>query len=136
MEYKRFDDVIIIRVDPGEEITAQLALAAEREGVVLAEINGLGAVNDFTVGVYDAAARQFLPHRFQGAYEIASLHGTITGDGHLHLHMSAGGPGGEVRGGHLVRAVVSITAEIVMRVVNGRVERVPDAATGLTLLGL
>ena len=134
MDYRRYNDTCIVRLDPGEEIVAQLSRLAEREGIGLAEINGLGAVDDFTVGVFDKNEKRFLPNRFQGAYEIVSLHGTITQGRHLHLHMSAGDREGNVHGGHLTRATVSITAEIVVRVIDGRVERRQDETWGLYLM--
>ena len=134
MEYRQFSDTYIVRLDPGEDIVEQLARLAKDEGLCLAEINGLGAVDDFTVGVFDKNEKRFLPNRFQGAYEIVSLHGTITQGRHLHLHMSAGDREGNVHGGHLTRATVSITAEIVVRVIDGRVERRQDETWGLYLM--
>ena len=134
MEYRQFSDTYIVRLDPGEDIVEQLARLAKDEGLCLAEINGLGAVDDFTVGVFDKNEKRFLPNRFQGAYEIVSLHGTIIQGRHLHLHMSAGDRKGNVRGGHLTRATVSITAEIVVRVIDGRVERRQDETWGLYLM--
>lgn len=137
MEYRRFEGAVILRLDPGEEICASLLSLAERERIGLAEINGLGAVDDFTVGVYDLEARQFRPNRFQGPHEIASLHGTITahdGAPYLHLHMSAGDATGRTVGGHLSRAVVSVTAEIVVRIIQGAVGRAHDDKTGIYAL--
>ena len=46
-------------------------------------------------------------------FEVVSLVGTLSPDG-LHLHASLGDEEGEVRGGHLVRAIVHTTAEIVI----------------------
>ena len=51
MEYRRFDDTLIIRIDKNEEITEQIRLVAERENIRLASVQALGAVDDFTVGV-------------------------------------------------------------------------------------
>lgn len=46
-------------------------------------------------------------------FEICSLVGTLSPDG-LHLHASLGDEAGGVCGGHLVRATVHTTAEIVV----------------------
>ena len=137
MEYRRFEDTLVIRLDPGEEICQSLLSVAEAEHVALAEINGLGAVNDFAVGVFDLREKAFRSNRFEGAFEIASLTGTITqreGRPHLHLHMCAGDEAGRVMGGHLSSAMISATGEIVMRILPGRVTRRLDGELGLYLL--
>ena len=56
MEYRKFGDTYIVRMDPGEEILTQLKVFAEQEGVKLASVTALGAVKDFTVGVFDTGA--------------------------------------------------------------------------------
>ena len=137
MEYKRIGQSIIVRMDPGEEILEQLELVAEREPITLASVSGLGAVNEFTVGVYKTTEKQYLSKRFTGVYEIVSLTGTVTtkdGAFYPHLHMSAGNERGQVFGGHLNRAVVSATAELVLTVIDGTVERRFDETIGLNLM--
>ena len=111
------------------------APAAELEVVV--HVNGLGAVGDFTVGVFHTAERQYHAHRFQGDFEIVSLVGTITtkdGEFYAHLHMSAGDTEGRVLGGHLNEAVISATCELVLEIMDGTVERRFDPETGLNLM--
>ena len=136
MEYKRFGQTVYLRIDKGEEITEQLKEMALRENIRLAGVSALGAVNDFTVGVFRTAEKQYEANRFRGDHEIVSLTGTITtmnGEYYAHLHMSAGNEAGQVFGGHLNRAVVSATCEMVVQISEGQVERAFDEASGLNL---
>ena len=136
MDYRRFGDTIIARIDKGEEITEQVRVIAGEESIRLASVEALGAINDFTVGVYDTIEKAYHANSFQGPYEIVSLTGTIStmgGEFYQHLHMSAGDSKGCVFGGHLNRAIVSATCEMVIRVIDGEVDRYHDEEIGLNL---
>ena len=137
MEYRKFGDAYIVRMDRDEEILAQLKIFAEKEQVKLASVTALGAVKDFTIGVFDTSAKAYHSNRFQGVYEIVSLVGTINtkdGDFYCHLHMCAGDQEGHAFGGHLNEAVISATCELVITLLDGRVERVMDPEIGLNLM--
>ena len=136
MDYRRFEDTLIVRIDKDEEITEKVAEIAEKENIQLADVHALGAINDFTVGVFDPNEKKYYANHFHGLYEIVSLHGTIStmnGKFYQHLHMSAGDREGHVFGGHLSRAIVSATCEMVIRIINGKVDRAFDPAVGLNL---
>ncbi len=136
MEYRRFQDTIFLRLDPEEEICERLLAVAEAEDIRLAQISGLGAVKSFTTGVFDTSEKKYYANDFSGPYEITSLTGTLTrmdGKPYLHVHMSAGDGAGKVVGGHLNRAVISATAEIVIRIADGEVDREFSGKVGLNL---
>ena len=136
MEYRKFGDTYIVRMDRDEEILAQLKIFAEKEQVKLASVTALGAVKDFTIGVFDTSAKAYHSNRFQGVYEIVSLVGTINtkdGDFYCHLHMCAGDQEGRAFGGHLNEAVISATCELVLEIMDGTVERRFDPETGLNI---
>ena len=137
MKYKRFGEDIVVRLEVGEEVVASLAEIAEREGVTFAEVSGIGASDEFCVSVFDVKAKKYFDNDFREPLEIVSMSGTVTeqnGKPYLHLHASAGRADGSVVGGHLKRAVVSATCEIVLHTVYGRVPRFFDDATGLNLM--
>ena len=136
MEYRRFGNTIVARIDRGEEILTALQEIAEAEYIRLASISALGATNDFTVGVYNVDEKQYHANDFRGNFEIVSLTGTVsTMDGrfYAHLHMSAGDEKGQVFGGHLNRAVVSAVCEMVITVIDGTVDRSFSPEIGLNL---
>jgi len=136
MEYRRFGNSIVARMDKGEEILAQIQEIAQQEHIRLASVTALGATNDFTVGVYKVDEKKYYANEFHGNFEIVSLTGTINtmdGEFYTHIHMSAGNDRGEVFGGHLNRAVVSATCEMVIQVMDGEVDRAYDPETGLNV---
>ena len=136
MEYRVFGKTVVARIDRGEEILDKLHELAEKEHIKLASVQALGATNDFTVGVFNTETRQYAANRFTGSFEIVSLVGTVnTMDRqfYAHLHMSAGNEKGEVFGGHLNRAVISATCEMVITVIDGRVDRFHSEEIGLNL---
>lgn len=136
MEYRRFDSTIVARIDKGEEITEKLKEIAVKEKIKLAEVSALGAVGDFTVGVYKPNEKSYISNNFKGDFEIVSLTGTVSSmndECYIHLHMSAGDEKGCVFGGHLNRALVSATCEMVINIINGSVTRKMNQKIGLNL---
>jgi len=136
MDYRRFGKTIVMRIDRGEEVLTQLKAMALKEDIRLASVRALGATNDFTVGVFKTDEKKYYANHFTGDFEIVSLTGTIStmnGEYYAHLHMSAGDEQGRVFGGHLNEAIISATCEMVVEVIDGRVERFHDENVGLNL---
>lgn len=139
MKYRRFENSIIVRIDKGEDIVEQVKELALKENIKLASISALGAINEFVVGVFKTAEKKYYANEFKGDFEIVSLTGTINtmnGEFYSHMHLSAGNDQGEVFGGHLNKAIVSATCEMVVQVINGQVDRYYDEEIGLNLLDL
>ena len=106
------------------------------EDIKLGTVQALGAISRFTAGVFHTEQKQYASNVFEGAFEIVSLAGTINTMNdkfYCHLHISAGNEKGEVFGGHLNRAIVSATCEMVITLIDGRVDRAFDEETGLNL---
>lgn len=136
MEYRKFNNTIVARIDKGEEILDKIKEIANKENIKLANINALGATNDFTVRVFKTDEKKYYSNNFTGDFEIVSLTGTINtmnGEFYSHIHMSAGNDKGEVFGGHLNRAIVSATCEMVINIIDGTVDREFNENIGLNL---
>lgn len=134
MDYKRFGNTIIARMDKGEEILEQLEVISHKENIRLASVSALGATNDMTVGVFRTEEKKYYANHFTGDMEIVSLTGTVStmnGSYYAHLHMSAGDTEGHVFGGHLNRCVISATCEMVIQVIDGEVDREFNKEVGL-----
>ena len=139
MKYQRFEQTIIVRMDKGEDIVEQVKNVALKEKIKLASISALGAINEFTVGVFKTKEKKYYASEFKGDFEIVSLTGTINtmnNEYYSHMHLSAGNDQGQVFGGHLNKAIVSATCEMVIQIINGEVDRYFDEEVGLNLLKL
>lgn len=139
MKYQRFEQTIIVRMDKGEDIVEQVKNVALKEKIKLASISALGAINEFTVGVFKTKEKKYYANEFKGDFEIVSLTGTINtmnDEYYSHMHLSAGNDQGQVFGGHLNKAIVSATCEMVIQIINGEVDRYFDEEVCLNLLKL
>ena len=138
MEYRKFPQGYVVRLDPGDEVTDCLTRLAGQEQIALASISGLGAANDVTLGIFDTGNKEYHAKRCQGDYEISSLVGNVTlknGAPYLHLHITIGDPvAGTVHAGHLTACTISATAELFVTVWQGQVDRTFHDGIGLNLL--
>ncbi|MCR4726326.1 MAG: DNA-binding protein [Clostridia bacterium] len=129
METKTFENIVAVRLDKGDEILTSLLKVAKDEKIAFAAVSGIGATDDFEVGVFDLEKQDYVRARYAGNHEINSLAGNLTtkgGEPYVHLHMTAAGPGGKLAGGHLLRAVISLTAEIFLEKIDGSAGRAFD----------
>lgn len=136
MEYRRFKDTIIARLDKNEELLNEVKKIALAENIKLASVSALGAIDKFIVGVYKVDEKKYYANSFAGWFEIVSLTGTIStmnGEYYCHLHLSAGDENGKVFGGHLNEARISATCEMVIRIIDGEVDRRFDEEVGLNV---
>jgi predicted DNA-binding protein with PD1-like motif len=137
MEYRRFSDTIVARLDRGEEVIASLSALCEREHITLGSISALGAVSEATLGCFDTNEKKYYAKDYKGIYEIASLVGTISVQNdkpYLHVHAVLADKEGAAIGGHLSRAIVSATCEIFIRELPGSAGRFFSEETGLNLI--
>lgn len=139
MNSRRNGNTVIVRLDRGDEICSSLLAAAQKEGIRGGSVSGIGATDSFTVGVFDLEKGGY--ERFDysdGNYEIVSLLGNLSvmnGEAYQHLHIVCAGRDGRVAGGHLLRAVISLTCEIFITVTD-EIGRGRNEELGINTLSL
>ncbi|MEC9488226.1 MAG: PPC domain-containing DNA-binding protein [Halanaerobium sp.] len=136
MEYRRFNDKYILRLERGEEIVAALQEFCQQEEIELGWVQGIGAVGQATIGLFETAKKEYHSIQLQGDHEITSLCGNIStmdGEVYLHLHITLADDEYRLRGGHLSSAVISATGELVVGVIDGRFSRQFSEEVGLNL---
>ena len=140
MFYSKFGDVYAVRLEKGEEISECIKRIARENDITLGVVSGIGASNDATLGVLDLGTGVYERTEIKEDCEITSLIGNITvknGEPYVHLHITVAGKGGNVYGGHLLKTVISATAEIFITVLPGTVERFEsDSSPKLNLMKL
>ena len=136
MEYRKFDHTFAVRIDRGEEVVAELMKLAEREGICLAEVQGIGACDEVKLGCYDVAKQEYHVQMLKGIYEITDLCGNMTvmdGKSYLHIHITVADENQKAFGGHLNECHISGTCELFVTVIDGYVDRKKDLDRGTGL---
>jgi hypothetical protein len=134
MRYKQLSNRWIVQLDKGEEIVETLKHFCKNHGITLGLITGIGATNKVTIGLFDVKTKQYYSQEFIGDYEIAPLYGNIStknNEIYLHIHINICDANHHAFGGHLTSAIVSATFEGIIETIDGKIERVFDAETGL-----
>lgn len=136
MEYKRFGSRIFARLDKGEEVVQTLKELCEKESITLGRVSGIGAVNFVDLGFFETEGKNYFTKEFTGDYEVTSLTGNIStmdGEIYLHLHITIGDKEYRAWGGHLNKAIVSATLEVIIDTADGTVDRAFSEEIGLNL---
>ena len=136
MKSKRIDSAVFVRLEPGEDIIEQLMGVIAEYDIKLGKVSGIGACDVVTIGNFDIITRDYHKETLKDSFEITSLTGNISqmnGAPYLHLHITLGDREMQVRGGHLNDSRISATAEIVIDVYDGEIDRYKDEQSGLNL---
>lgn len=124
-------------MDRGEEVISSLTKLCDAEQITLGSVEAIGAADHVVIGLYDVSARQYHKKAFDEPMEITSLLGSVStkdGETYLHLHINLCREDMTVIGGHLNECRISATCEMIVRKLDGTVERrLDEEVTGLNL---
>ncbi len=136
MQYKRFGNTYMVRIDLGEDIVENLKKLCEDEHILLGRVEAIGATDHAVLGVYDLVKKEYYPEVIDGFMEIASLNGNITAMGgkpYIHLHATLADQNHVIHGGHVLEMRVGATCEMFVTVPDGEVSRQKNEELGINL---
>jgi len=139
MQFKKFNNKYIIRIDKGEEIVETLKKFCKDNKITLGSVSGIGAANKIVIGLFETGTKKYHSQEFNGDFEIVPLAGNIStmkGETYLHLHANIADIKHNSFGGHLTSALVSATFETIIDSIDGEVDRKFSDGIGLNLLEL
>jgi hypothetical protein len=139
MQSKEKNNLIFIRLFPGENLNEEIKKACKNHDVKTAVIiSGIGQLKNSKLG-YFKKKDDYSPDVFDNPLELLSLSGNICREGddyNLHIHAILGDEKKNALGGHLIDAQIKVTAEIVLFKTELTIERKLDEKTGLKALFL
>lgn len=143
MKHKRLHEsggqrTFAVVLETGEEVMSCLQRLAVAERLSAAQITGIGAFSNVVLQYFDWQKKKYLPIPISEQVEVASLIGDIaeapTGGPALHIHLVVGKRDGSAMAGHLLRALVRPTLELIVTESPVHLRKRQDAESGLALI--
>ncbi|MHA1615925.1 MAG: PPC domain-containing DNA-binding protein [Candidatus Njordarchaeales archaeon] len=129
-------DIYILVLEPGDEIIESIKKFA-KENDFHGYFFGIGAVRNPEIGYFDLEKKEYVIKSLEGEFEVTSLIGNVSRDKNgeviVHAHITIGDKEYRVFGGHLIKAVVSVTLELFCGITR-RIMRKRDEKTGLKII--
>jgi predicted DNA-binding protein with PD1-like motif len=125
-------------LETGEEVMACLQAFVDQEKLTAAQLTGIGAFSDAVLSYFDWERKQYHPIPVIEQVEVASLNGDVAigpdGKRALHIHLVVGRRDGSALAGHLTKAHVRPTLEVIVTESPAHLRKVHDAESGLALI--
>ncbi|GAB3799043.1 hypothetical protein GCM10028798_11940 [Humibacter antri] len=141
MQHKQVDEDprrFAVIFQTGDELLEGLGEFAKRERIESASFTAIGALSSVQLAWFDWEAKEYRTSvELQEQVELVSLVGDVAdneGEPSVHAHVVIARSTGEALGGHLQRAVVRPTCEVVLTGTEERLRKRVDPESGLPLI--
>lgn len=131
------DNKYILRFDRGEEVLEELSKFCQKEDIKAGHFSAIGAADEVILSSFDIAKKDYRDKVIKGEMEIVGIMGNVSvlqSKVIIHTHGVFSDKKFRTYAGHLKKLVVSVTCEVVLERLEGKVERGHDEKTGLNLM--
>lgn len=129
----------VVVFDTGDEVVSGLLAFAGEQSLLASSFTAIGAFSDVILGYFDWEKKDYEKNPIKEQVEVLSLIGNVARKGNeprIHAHVVVGKRDGTAHGGHLLKAHVRPTLEVIVRESPAFLNRVPDETTGLALISV
>lgn len=141
MQYKLINDdlqkTFAIILESGEEAVEQIKAFAKEQNLSASHFTAIGAFSEVIVGFFDFSKKDYKKIPINQQVEVLVLTGDITlyeNELKIHAHVVLGKEDGSAHGGHLIKAIVHPTLEIILNESPVYLERKMDEEIGIPLI--
>jgi uncharacterized protein len=128
----------VVVLGTGEEVMRQLSMFAKSQNIVAAQLTAIGALRDAELAYFDWEKKDYQSIPVREQVEVASLIGDVasapSGEPSLHIHLVVARRDGTALAGHLTRAYVRPTLEVIINESPTHLRKVYDPESGLALI--
>lgn len=125
--------------EPGDEVMEILKTWANEHSLKAARFTAIGAFSGVELGYFDYSMKDYKHILVNEQVEVLSLLGDVAlygDDSKVHAHVVVGRADGTTMGGHLLKATVHPTLELILEETPGYLQRRIDPETGLALIDI
>jgi len=130
----------VLIFDTGDELASGLKKFASEFNLSAASFTAIGALSSVKLGWFDWTTKKYKAAvELEEQVELLSLIGDIAlkdGEPQVHAHVVIGKSDGTAHGGHLLKAVVRPTCEVVLTESPAHLQKQFDSESGLALIRL
>jgi predicted DNA-binding protein with PD1-like motif len=141
MKYQLINDdqqkTFAVILESGEEVMQKIMEFAKAQKISASQFTAIGAFSKTIVGFFDFSIKDYKKIPFKQQMEVLTLNGDITlfkGEYKIHAHVVLGKEDGRAHGGHLLKATVHPTLEIILNESPAYLSREMDKESGLALI--
>jgi len=143
MNFEKVDDspkTFVLVFKTGDELAAGLLRFAKEQNLSAASFKAVGALSSVRLGWLSWETKQYEPSvSLDEQVELLSLIGDVAlkdGEPVVHAHAVVGRKDGTAHGGHLLKAHIRPTCEVVLTESPARLQKFVDPEAGIALIRL
>lgn len=128
----------VVVLDTGEEILSSLKSFAHEQHLAASSFKAIGALSSVELGWFDWKAKEYRTAvKLDEQVELLSLIGDIAlkdSEPQVHAHLVVGRSDGTAHGGHLLKASVRPTCELILTESPEHLQKQIDPESGIALI--